>query len=484
MAADKERTRDEEAIERYVSKAKRPARSRRPNGKRDSAPPKRAMADACADVAAERLLEEVHTYIGRFCVFRDPHALVAVTLWAVHTHMVDAFHTTPRLVLSSPEVSSGKTRVLEVLDLLVPEPMFSLSASPAAIFRTLDVRLITLLVDEVDAIFSRRGKEDANEDLRALLNAGYKRGARIPRCVGPKHEVHEFQVFCAAALAGLGDLPETIMSRSIIIRMRKRMAGEKVDPFRSRDQEKPGHALRDRLAAWACTVADRCGAAYPSMPEGIVDRPSEVWEPLLAVAEAAGGDWPERARAACIALCAVANDRRTTLGVRLLADLRIIFGKKPVDALHTRTILDCLHEGKGFNPDDELDADAPWNDLHGKPIGERGLATMLKKYDVRSIKVKVNNVSLQGYRREHLWDAWQRYLPPSHTLGEAEPPEPPEPSRPAPPAGRVPQVPDAKRQAEPPEPTFSPSAGPKVPQVPEVPANPGCESAPDDEETF
>lgn len=381
-------------------------------------------------------LDDVHDYIGRFCVFRDPHALVAVTLWAAHAHMVDKFHTTPRLMLSSPEAGSGKTRVLEVLDLLVPDPMFCLSASPAAIFRTLAARPITLLVDEVDAIFSRRGAEDANEDLRAMLNAGYKRGASIPRCVGPRHEVQQFQVFCATALAGLGDLPDTIMSRSIIIRMRKRAADERVEPFRTREQEAPGHALRERLAAWAVTVADACGAAWPALPEGIVDRPAEVWEPLLAVADAAQGDWPQRARQACVALCKVASDRRASLGVRLLADLRIIFGD--AEALHTEVILERLHQGVDLDPNTpwKLDADAPWNDLHGKPIAARGLATMLKKYDVGSTKVKVGGESLQGYRREHLWDAWQRYLPSTPTPKEVEPPEPIEPG-----GGRVPRVP-------------------------------------------
>lgn len=380
-------------------------------------------------------LDEVEEYIGRFCVFRDEHALVAVTLWAAHTHMVEKFHTTPRLIMSSPEAGSGKTRVLEVLDLLVPDPMFCLSASPAAIFRTLSTKQITLLVDEVDAIFSRRGAEDSNEDLRAMLNAGYKRGASIPRCVGPRHEVQQFQVFCATALAGLGDLPDTIMSRSIIIRMRKRAADERVESFRTRVQETPGRELRERLASWATVVADACGSAWPSMPDGIVDRPSEVWEPLLAVADAAGGKWPDRARAACIALCKVASDRRVTLGVRLLADLRLVFGE--ADALHTETILDRLHHGDIH----KLGADAPWSDLHGKPLGERGLATMLKKFDVSSMKVKVNGRSLQGYRREHLWDPWQRYLPVPDLSKEAEPMEPEEPETEKVP--KVPQVPVA-----------------------------------------
>ena len=381
------------------------------------------------------LLTFTESFIMRFCAFPDEHALVAVTLWAAHAHMVEHFHTTPRLALLSPEAGSGKTRVLEVLDLLVPESMFCFSASPAAIFRTLAEKQITLLFDEVDTIFAKRGKDDANEDLRALLNAGYKRGASIPRCVGPRHEVQFFTVFAATALAGLGDLPDTVMSRSIIIRMRKRAPYERVEPFRSREREAPGHAIRNRLAEWAFLVGPTVGAAWPTMPDGVEDRPAEVWEPLLAVADAAGGAWPERARAACLALVKVAADRRVTLGIRLLADLQTIFGD--ADALHTSVILDRLCD-RSKRPDGEayLDADAPWADLHGKPLAERGLATMLKKYDIHSIKVKVAGRALQGYRREPLHDVWQRYLPVPRSPKEAEPAEPMESG-----AGEVPAVP-------------------------------------------
>ena len=253
------------------------------------------------------------------------------------------------------------------------------------------------------------------------MNAGYKRGASIPRCVGPKHEVTRFDVYCAVALAGLGNLPETIMSRSIIIRMRRRAPGEKVEPLRTRIHEKDGHDLRDRLENWANSVGKNDGDQFPEMPEGIVDRPAEVWEPLLIVADMATGVWPRLAREACSALCKVAQDRRASLGVRLLADLRTVFGQDI--AMHTQTVLQKLigevHES---DEDRRLDDDAPWADLRGKPLGKRGLASMLRQYDVHPQKVTVDGTSLQGYRREHLWDAWQRYLP-SLNPAETELPE-------------------------------------------------------------
>jgi hypothetical protein len=377
----------------------------------------RAQLDAEIESAVhngERLLIDVRAFIGRFCIFPDMHCLTAVALWAAHAHMVQHFHTTPRLIMCSPEVSSGKTRVLEVLDLLVPNSMFALSASSASIFRMLQARQVTLLFDEVDTIWNKRGKDDAHEDLRALINSGYKRGATIPRCVGPRHEVVSFPTFCAVALAGLGDLPHTIVSRAVIIPMRPRAPDEILEQFRSRKQDPEGHALRQRLAEWASVVGSGAGRAEPTMPAGIVDRPAEVWEPLLAVAEAARGHWPASAREACRALCAVARDRRVSLGLRLLADLRTIFGN--ADALHTEVVIDRLTSGHG------LEEDAPWADLHGKPVGKRGLASMLAKYGVRPVKVTVGGRSLQGYRREHLWEAWRRYLPPAPSA-EPELPE-------------------------------------------------------------
>ena len=249
------------------------------------------------------ILNETRDFVSRFCVFPSDHCLTAVTLWAAHTHLIEHMYTTPRLALLSPEAASGKTRVLEVLDLLVPESLFSLNASPAAIFRLLANEQITLLFDEVDAIWSKHGNDNNHEDLRALLNAGYKRGASIPRCVGPRHEVTRFDVYCAVALAGLGDLPETIMSRSIIIRMRRRAPGEPVEPFRARTHEPKGYELRSQLETWTQQIGEDAGVHIPDMPAGIVDRPAEVWEPLLIVADLAGGEWPQAARTACVALC-------------------------------------------------------------------------------------------------------------------------------------------------------------------------------------
>lgn len=407
------------------------------------------------DTNGAELLDSVRDFLRRFVAFPSQAALDAVTLWAAMTYFAVYLYAAPRLALLSPEPGSGKTRVLEVLALLTRRPMLAVSASPATIFRTLTIEMRTLLFDEVDAIWTKRGKDsDSNEDLRALLNSGYKRGAVIPRCVGPRHEVQNFVVYSPAALAGLGDLPDTLMSRSIIVRMRKRLRSEPVEPFRSRVHEPQALPVAQQLEEWAEQVGEEVGNAWPELPPGVVDRPAELWEPLIAVADAAGGHWPATARAACVELLKVAEDREVSLGVRLLVDLRTVFSDS--DAMTTADILEAL---QGLE-------EAPWGDLYGKPLQARGLARMLRQYEVKSTKVKVAGKSLQGYRREDMWEAWERYAPPPTSPAEVEPPEPSD----AAPRNSVPdgilKVPDnGAVHSQVPEPV-EPAHRSEVPQVP------------------
>lgn len=377
---------------------------------------------------AAGLLHEVELFIRRFCALPTKADYVAVTLWTAHTHLVEHLHTSPRLALLSPEPGSGKTRVLEVLNLLVRAPLFAFGASVPAIFRSMATGPVSLLIDEVDAIFGGAGKE-AHEDLRALINVGYKRGAKVPRCVGPQHDVQHFGVFSPVALAGLGNLPDTVLSRSLIVKMRRRAPSESVEPFRERVQESEGHAIRDRLALWAETVGPKVGAAYPDLPPGVVDRGAELWEPLISIADEAGGPWPEWARAAAVEF-AGRNSQAASLRVRLLGDIRVVFAK--ADSMSTADLLARLIGEAPYGVDGTGDplylTDAPWADLKGSALDARSLARMLRPYDVLAERFRPDGkVQIRGYRRASLSDAFARYLPappadPSQ-VSQASPPE-------------------------------------------------------------
>lgn len=346
------------------------------------------------------ILDDVRSFFLRFVAFPSEHAAVAVTLWVAHTHLMDHWESTPRLAILSPEPGSGKTRVMELTETLVPRPVAAVNCTPAFLFRRISGEdgLPTILHDEIDTIFGARAKD--HEEIRGVINAGHRRGAVAGRCVvkGKVIETEELPAFCAVGMAGLGNLPDTILSRSVIVKMRRRGPDEIVEGFRRRLHAPDGHTLRDRLAVWAESIRETI-AIFPVMPAGIEDRAADVWESLLAVADAAGGIWPERARVAAVALVAEAKGGQPSIGVRLLTDCRTIFAER--DMLSTVELLNGLTD---------LD-EAPWSDLRGKPLDARRLANLLHPYEIKSKVIRIGNTTPRGYTKTDFHDAWARYLP-------------------------------------------------------------------------
>ena len=347
------------------------------------------------------VLDAVETLLRQFVVFPSEAAYVATTLWCAHSHVVDAFETTPRLAFLSPEPGSGKTRALEIVELVSANPLLSSNMSVAYLMRKLaDSPRPTVLFDEIDTVFGPKAKAD-NEELRGLLNSGYRAGATSGRCVTRGNEIvtEEFPSFAAVALAGLDDLPDTVATRSVIIRMRRRAPGEKVQPYRRRLHEPQGHAIREDLAAWAQSQFERLREAWPDLPEGCEDRNADCWEPLLAIADAAGGKWPERARISCISLISESAQRRGGLGVKLLEDIRTVMAGD--EYIGTDELL------RGLNALEE----SPWHEIKGgHELDARALAWRLSKYEIKPRQIFA--LGRKGYRREDLHDAWTRYLAP------------------------------------------------------------------------
>lgn len=375
-----------------------------------------------ADVADARgekgrhVLDRVETFYRRFVILPSEHAYVAVTLWAAHTHALDDFDTTPRLAALSPEPGSGKTRLQEVTETLVPQPMATFNVSAAVLYRSMSERedgtqrRPTILLDEADTIFGPRASKD-HEDLRGFVNSGYRRGATAQRCAmhGKTVVIEEFPSFAAVCIAGLDDLPDTIMTRSIVIRMQRRAPHETVEPYRRRLVEPQGHLLRDDLTEWLNTV--NLDGYFPEMPPGVEDRDADCWEPLIAIADKAGGDWPQRAREAAVHFVSAGKDNSSqSLNVRLLGDLRTVFDTIGDDHIPTATLLEHLTSME----------ESPWADLRGKPLDSRGLSRRLAKYQVKPVQLRVDDKNLRGYRREDLHDVWLRYL------GESAVPSPPQ----------------------------------------------------------
>ncbi|MDO5629795.1 MAG: DUF3631 domain-containing protein, partial [Mobilicoccus sp.] len=354
-------------------------------------------------MSTPHVLDDVEAAIRRYCVLPSEGAYVAVALWVALSHLVDQVDYAPRLVARSAEKRSGKSRLLEVVAEMAWDPLRTVNASTAYIFRRLvGDKPPTILLDEADTIFGVKVKAEQHEDLRGLLNAGFQRGLTFGRCVGPSLTPTEFRTFSLAALAGIGRMPDTIEDRAVVLRMRRRLPSETVSPYRGRRDGQALTRIREALTEWAEGVDIR--ADEPDIPAGIEDRAADTWEPLLAVADAVGGAWPARARKACVALVAESDDDATeqSLGVRLLADCRTVWDGAATTFLPSSDLVSALRA---------LD-EAPWEtfELNPSKLGRR-----LAEYGIRTAKNTAGTA--RGYRREDFLDPFERYLPANESEG-------------------------------------------------------------------
>ncbi len=348
------------------------------------------------------LLNDIRGFVRRYVVLPDEHCEVAVTLWIAHTWLIDRLDSTPRLAFMSPEPGSGKSRALEVLEMLCPRPMLAVNVSAAVLFRSVSdpATRPTVLFDEIDTIFG--GRNAANhEDLRAVLNSGYRRGAKVPRVADPTtNTLHDFHTFAAVALAGLNTLPDTVASRAIPVNMRKRLRTDTVEPFRRRNVEPVAQALTDRIAD---ALRDVESIALPDDLDdlGVRDRDADVWEPLIAVADLLDPHWGKLAREAAVAFV-TGREPAVTEGTGLLHDIQGVFdrlggGKITSSKLVTEL---CLLE------------ESPWGGDGWSQLTPRSLARLLKPYGISPALMRLDDQPVaRGYRRSDFEDAWRRYLP-------------------------------------------------------------------------
>ena len=353
--------------------------------------------------AGARLLDDLYAALTRYVILPSGEAADAVTLWIAASHAQPAWEHAPRLAVVSPLKRCGKSRLLDVVAETCWAPLITVNATIAAVVRSIAGDPPTLLVDEADTLWGSKKQADNNEDLRGLLNAGHQRNRPMLRWDITSRTAERLDTFAMAMLASIGDLPDTIMDRAVVVRMRRRAPGEHVAPYRTRRDAPPLNRLRDRLIRWVREHLGELQHAQPQMP--LEDRAADTWEPLIAVADLAGGDWPARARTAAQAMTAAEaqQEEDTSASVRLLSDLREVFDQADAEALYSATILDALHK---------LD-EAPWAEWYGHPLRPRELATMLRDYGVRPRDVREHGTGPQrkGYTRADLHEPWARYVP-------------------------------------------------------------------------
>lgn len=359
------------------------------------------LADALAAVLA---------YVQRYVVFPSPSFAQATALWIAAT-WEQGWEAVPYLGVTSPQRQSGKTRLLEVLELLVRTPWRTSMPSASALFSKMDAARPVLLLDEVDAIFHKNAGESA-EALRAVLDAGNRVGGSVPRVrmVGQNRIVDDFSVFGFKAFAGIHRLPETLDDRSIVVPMSRKLRAERVERFRWRRAKLETLPLRGRLSALV-------GAAHEALiafdwnaeeiPE-LSDREAEGWEPLLAIAEAAGGDWPKIARGAAREIHGRSSgDDAVGADTLLLQHCREVFEQQGKERLSTFDLVVHLRQRD----------DGPWSvvfdDRFDDDAGSRAayrLAQRLRPYGIHSRQLRDGQIRTKGYWASDFAEAWERWL--------------------------------------------------------------------------
>ena len=347
-------------------------------------------------VNGDELLHEVVSTIRRYIVC-DKETAIATALWCAFTWVIEHVQVAPLAIITAPEKRCGKSQLLNLMGRLVCNPLVASNISPSATYRVIEAYHPTLLIDEADTFFKD------NEELRGVINSGHTRqSAYVIRNVGETHEPKQFSTWGAKAISGIGTLSDTIMDRAVILSLRRKLSDEKVERLRHAE-EGLFETLASKLSRFACDNGAMIARSRPPLPEALHDRAQDNWEPLLAIADCAGGDWPKVARDAALKLSGAEHDS-VSLSAELLADIKEIFDNKNIERISTADLIEALCA------DDEKSW-ATYN--RGKPISPRQFAKRLKEYGINSKTVRIDYKTPRGFDREQFEDAFLRYLAPT-----------------------------------------------------------------------
>jgi Protein of unknown function (DUF3631) len=358
------------------------------------------LAPPIADVIAD-----AEWFIRRFCILPDS-AYLPLATWVAATHVSEAFDAFPYIALMSPAKRCGKTRVLEVLELLCRKAWRGTSPTSAALYRMM-TDSPTLLLDEVEAL---RGKQVSEVSLAilAVLNAGHRKGATVPRCDGPKNEVKHFPVYGPKAFAAIGGLPDTLADRCVCLTMQRKTESQKVDRFLSTRAKAEARPLSESLAVWAEANNSTVESVYGEMGDlgFLSDRDADLWMPLFAVCAIAAPNRVTELKSCALVLTGAksANDVEDSLLLKLLQDVRNVWAEGTAH-MSTEVLLKNLREV----------SDSPWNEYE---LNARKLSHKLRAFGVAPRQVRIGALSVKGYVRTELEDAFSRYLPRQAVLSE------------------------------------------------------------------
>jgi Protein of unknown function (DUF3631) len=348
-------------------------------------------------VDGDSLLRDIIRRIQRHVVITDDNALT-IALWLMMSWVHDEIAThSPILNINSAEPESGKSTTMGLLSFLMPKCIASVEASEAALYRAIERWQPSFAFDEFDTILA----DDSKASLRSVINSGHTRGQGVLRCIGDDHAPELFPTFAPKTIGMCGrKLPPPTLSRCIFVELRRRRKDEHIEKFKHVDDA--GLAdLRRRLRRWAMDNEDILRSANPSMPDELQNRRADNWLLQLAIADLAGADWGDKARAAAIKIEGKADSR--TIGVRILADIKALFDAEPeAHCMSSAAMVARLTE----------DQEGPWAEFsRGKPLTQNRLAKLLGSYGITSQTVAPPGLkTAKGYYRHQFEEVWSYYV--------------------------------------------------------------------------
>lgn len=337
------------------------------------------------------LLSEITSTIQRF-IFCSIETAHAATLWIAMTWVIDIVRVAPLAVITAPEKRCGKSQLLAIFGKLVKKPISVSNITPAALFRTIDAKKPTLLIDEADTFMLN------NDELRGVINSGHTRdSAYTIRLVGTEHTPTIFNVWGAKAIAGIGNLSDTIMDRAIRLELRRKLVHENVEKIRDAEADL-FITLKSKLVRFAQDYFEHISKSKPIFPDELNDRAQDNWEPLFAIADLAGVEWGVFARSAAIKLSNIMQEE--SVSMELLTDIQQIIIKYK-DRITTEDLLSELCSDK----------EKRWSTYErGLPINARQLSKLLKLFKIYSNTIRIGQTTKKGYTKDQFSDVFNRYL--------------------------------------------------------------------------
>ena len=354
------------------------------------------LPDGGCNQGIDKTLDLVSTVLNDHVKFQNKAEADALALWIAMTYVMDHLEIAPMLYVTSPEPMCGKSTVMKLLKVFSNRAEMVSKITHAAIYRLIERDQPTLLFDEADRFLH------GNNNLHGIINAGHARfeatviiNKKLP---DGNYDPVEFPVWCAKAIAGIGSQDDTLISRSIVISLRRKLITETVKPVRFNLHQQHENT-RQALATWASNFQSVCEEEMKPFLNASTDRGIDNWLPLGVIAKRIGYNWIERVQAALTAIEARQDRDAQSTGLQLLTDVRNVVSESSRPEWSSTDLYNAV----------VINEETDWSVFnHGRPITKKKFTQMLGKFEIKPSKRSNANI----FYVADLDDAFKRYLSP------------------------------------------------------------------------